>query len=216
MMAVESNRARRGGLDRARLALMAGVSVATTQGAAPAFAQDAPAAQSELPAEVQEDESAPIIVTGIRETIQTSIQTKRDSDTIVDAVSSKEIGELPGQSVGEVIATITGASIDRANYGPTEVSIRGLGSGLSMTTMNGREATNGSGDRAVNFGQFPSELFNAIKIYKTQQADLIEGGVAGLIELETRKPLDYRRRSIQAEIKGNYNPYQDRIAGQSP
>lgn len=189
-----------------RQALLAGVSVlACAAVSVPAWAQD------DAPV------SAPdIIVTGVRETMQNSIETKRDSDAIVDAVSSNEIGELPGQSVGEAIATITGASIDRANYGPTEVSIRGLGSGLSMTTFNGREATNGSGDRAVNFGQFPSELFNAIKIYKTQQADLIEGGVAGLIEMETRKPLDVKRRTIQAEIKGNANPYQNRIDGENP
>lgn len=205
------------GLNGARLALLAGASIAAVIGAAPAWAQDSAPPTTQAPTtEAQEEENAAIVVTGVRETIQTSIQEKRNSDSIVDAVSSKEIGELPGQSVGEVIATITGASIDRANYGPTEVSIRGLGSGLSMTTFNGREATNGSGDRAVNFGQFPSELFNAIKIYKTQQANLIEGGVAGLIELETRKPLDYKRRQIQAEIKGNYNPYQDRIAGRSP
>jgi TonB-dependent receptor len=182
--------------------------------AGPAFGQVAQAGAAPPPA--QEAASGDILVTGVRETMQNSIETKRSADAIVDAISSKEIGELPGQSVGEVIATITGASIDRANYGPTEVSIRGLGSGLSMTTFNGREATNGSGDRAVNFGQFPAELFNAIKIYKTQQADLIEGGVAGLIELETRKPLDHKRRQIQAEIKGNMNPYQDRIDGESP
>ncbi|MBN8812960.1 MULTISPECIES: TonB-dependent receptor [unclassified Sphingomonas] len=200
---------------RARALLLAGVSIATALAAVPAQAQDGAPAPAGTP-ETEQSREDRIVVTGIRETIQTSIQSKRDSDAIVDAVSSKEIGELPGQSVGEVIATITGASIDRANYGPTEVSIRGLGSGLSMTTLNRREATNGSGDRAVNFGQFPSELFNAIKIYKTQQADLIEGGVAGLIELETRKPLDHKRRQIQAEIKGNLNPYQDRIAGRSP
>lgn len=191
-----------------RRAWLIGGSLLALAGAAPAFAQDA-----EAPAD-QSAQAEDIIITGIRETIQTSIQAKRDSDTIVDTVSSKEIGELPGQSVGEVIATITGATIDRANYGPTEVSIRGLGSGLSMTTFNGREATNGSGDRAVNFGQFPSELFNAIKIYKTQQANLIEGGVAGLIEMETRKPLDYGRRQIQLEAKANFNPYQDKITGE--
>lgn len=195
-----------------RRSLLVGGSLAALLGAPSAFAQEAtpPAQASDADAEAEE-----VIVTGIRETIQTSIQAKRDSDTIVDAVSSKEIGELPGQSVGEAIATITGATIDRANYGPTEVSIRGLGSWLSATTFNGREATNGSGDRAVNFGQFPSELFNAIKIYKTQQADLIEGGVAGLIEMETRRPLDYGRRQIQGEIKANYNPYDDRVTGQS-
>lgn len=197
------------GLVRARLALLAGVSVLAA--ASPAYAQNADAT-----AAAQEPAATDIVVTGVRETIQNSIETKRSDDAIVDAISSKEIGELPGQSVGEVIATITGASIDRANYGPTEVSIRGLGSGLSMTTFNGREATNGSGDRAVNFGQFPAELFNAIKIYKTQQADLIEGGVAGLIEMQTRKPLDQRRRQLQVEAKGNMNPYQDRIDGESP
>lgn len=193
----------------ARWALLGGASLAALLGTGPALAQDS--ASVEQSAEADADA---ITVTGIRETIQTSIQAKRESDTIVDTVSSKEIGELPGQSVGEVIATITGATIDRANYGPTEVSIRGLGSGLSMTTFNGREATNGSGDRAVNFGQFPAELFNAIKIYKTQQANLIEGGVAGLIEMETRKPLDYGRRNIQVEAKANFNPYQDRITGE--
>jgi len=193
-----------------RRSLLVGGSLAALLGVPSAFAQEAtpPAQASDATAE---DE---VIVTGIRETIQTSIQAKRQSDTIIDTVSSKEIGELPGQSVGEVIATITGATIDRANYGPTEVSIRGLGSGLSMTTFNGREATNGSGDRAVNFGQFPSELFNAIKIYKTQQANLIEGGVAGLIEMETRRPLDYGRRQIQLEAKANFNPYQDKITGE--
>jgi TonB-dependent receptor len=201
-------------LGRVRLALLAGASaLAGMVAAVPAAAQDGEAAQVASP---PASDAADIVVTGVRETMQNSIETKRTSDAIVDAISSKEIGELPGQSVGEVIATITGASIDRANYGPTEVSIRGLGSGLSMTTFNGREASNGSGDRAVNFGQFPSELFNAIKIYKTQQADLIEGGVAGLIELETRKPLDYKKRSIQLEAKGNANPYQDRIDGESP
>ena len=197
---------------RLRFTWLVGGSLAALLGAAPAMAQDDATPAQSAEAEAQADE---IIVTGIRETIQTSIQAKRDSDTIVDAVSSKEIGELPGQSVGEAIATITGATIDRANYGPTEVSIRGLGSWLSATTFNGREATNGSGDRAVNFGQFPSELFNSVKIYKTQQADLIEGGVAGLIEMETRRPLDYGRRQIQGEIKANYNPYDDRVTGQS-
>lgn len=201
------------GFARLRATLLVGGSLMACA-AGPAFGQVAQAGAAPPPA--QEPASGDILVTGVRETMQNSIETKRSADAIVDAISSKEIGELPGQSVGEVIATITGASIDRANYGPTEVSIRGLGSGLSMTTFNGREATNGSGDRAVNFGQFPAELFNAIKIYKTQQADLIEGGVAGLIELETRKPLDHKRRQIQAEIKGNMNPYQDRIDGESP
>ncbi|MDX1556337.1 MAG: TonB-dependent receptor, partial [Xanthomonadales bacterium] len=53
---------------------------------------------------------------------------------------------------------------------------------------------------------FPSELFNAVEIYKTQSASFIEGGVSGQIALGTLRPLDYNERRTQAEIKGNYNP----------
>ena len=72
--------------------------------------------------------------------------------------------------------------------------------------FNGREATNGSGDRSVNFSMFPSELFNKLQIYKTQQASLIEGGVSGQIALGNVRPIDYGKRRFQADLKGNYNP----------
>lgn len=198
-------------------ALRCGAAVSVLVFATQAVGQTAVApAQASPPAPIDDSRVDEVVVSAIRQTMQTSIAVKRDSTAIVDALSSKEIGDLPGQSIGEAIETITGATADRGNYGPTEVSLRGLGSFLSATTFNGREASNGSGDRAVNFGQFPSELFNGIKIYKSQQADLIEGGVAGTIELETKKPLDYGKRMISGEIKGNYNSYQDRIRGGSP
>jgi len=60
----------------------------------------------------------------------------------------------------------------------------------STVTFNGRMATNGTGDRSVNFSQFPSELMNKLAIFKTLDTSLIEGGVAGLVELETLRPLD--------------------------
>ncbi|MEO0815459.1 MAG: TonB-dependent receptor, partial [Myxococcota bacterium] len=67
--------------------------------------------------------------------------------------------------------------------------------------INGREATNGSGDRSVNFSQFPSELFTKIKVYKTQEASFIEGGVSGQIALETLKPLAYGKKRVQVDAK---------------
>ena len=153
-----------------------------------------------------------IVVFGTRQVIQDSISIKRNSTTIVDGLSASDIGDLPALSIGEALETITGASSHRENGGATEISIRGLGPFLGATTFNGREATNGSGDRSVNFSQFPSELMSKLAIYKTQDASLIEGGVSGLIELETLKPLDYNKRRFQADIKGNYNPDQQNIS----
>ncbi len=189
-----------------RAALLAGAGSTLLIAAVPAMGQDTPASQAEP------DEDS-IVVTGIRETIQNSINTKRAETAIVDALSSDDIGDIPAISVGQAIQTITGATTHREKGDASEIALRGLGPFLSNATFNGRDATNGSGDRSVNFNQFPSELVNNIKIYKTQQASLVEGGVAGTIEIGTLRPLDFGKRRLQADIKAQYNPYGDRIVG---
>lgn len=169
--------------------------------ASPLYAQDAAPA-----AAPQTDDEDTIVVTGLRATVQDSIATKKNNDLIVDALAADEIGDLPALSIGEALETLTGAGSHREQGGATEISIRGLGPFLGSTVINGRAASNGSGDRSVNFSQFPSELFNKIAIFKTQSASLIEGGVAGQIALETIKPGDYGKRRLQGEFKLNYNP----------
>ncbi len=188
--------------------LVSAIAAVTYVGAAQA--QDTAIAESDQALEE-------VVVTGTRATIQTTIDIKRNSTTIVDGMSANEIGDLPALSIGEALESVTGASSHRENGGATEISIRGMGPYLSATTINGRAASNGSGDRSVNFSQFPSELMNKIAIYKTQDASLIEGGVAGLIALETLKPLEYGEQRIQIDAKANINPNQfnveDSMAG---
>jgi len=154
------------------------------------------------------DDDDVIVVSGARQVIQDSIALKRNNTQIVDGLSADEIGDIPALSIGEALENITGVASHRENGGATEVSIRGLGPYLSSTVVNGRAATNGSGDRSVNFSQFPSELVNKLAVFKTQDASQIEGGVAGQIQLETIKPLDFGKRRMQFEIKGNVNPDQ--------
>ena len=178
---------------------------------APAHAQEQDAPDAVQGAAAPDDDF--IIVSGTRQTIQNSIETKRAEAEIVDSLSSDEIGDLPALSIGEALETLTGAASHREQGGATEIAIRGLGPFLGSTVVNGRAASNGSGDRSVNFSQFPSELFNKVGIYKTQSASLIEGGVAGQITLETVKPIDYGKRRFQGDVKLNYNPDNNDIAG---
>ena len=195
--------------------LTSGIRIALASMCLSIFAAPQVLAQDQAPdasADAQEtDILEEVVVTGTRQLIQDSISIKRDNILVVDGLSASDIGELPALSIGEALESLTGVASHRENGGATEVSIRGLGPFLSATTFNGREATNGSGDRSVNFSQFPSELMNKIAVYKTQNAALIEGGVAGVIELETLRPLDYGKRRIQADIKANYNPDQQDI-----
>jgi TonB-dependent receptor len=154
----------------------------------------------------EEPQTEVIEVRGVRQTIQSAIAIKRESVEVVDGLSANDIGDLPALSIGEALETITGAASHREQGGATEISLRGLGPFLSSTVFNGREATNGSGDRSVNFSQFPSELIQKAAIYKTQAAEYIEGGVAGQIHLDTLKPLDFGKRRVQVQVKGNFNP----------
>ena len=178
---------------------LAGASVLAMTMAQPAFAQTSDAAST------SEDE---VVAVGTRQVIQDAIALKRNNTQIVDGLSADEIGDIPALSIGEALENITGVASHRENGGATEVSIRGLGPFLSSTVVNGRAATNGSGDRSVNFSQFPSELINKLAVFKTQDATQIEGGVAGQIQLETVKPLEFGKRRLQFEVKGNVNPDQ--------
>lgn len=184
-----------------RIGLLAGVSVLAVQ--APALS----AQSADDPTVAAEGTTTnEITVTGTRAIVQGSIAEKRKSDLVFDALSADEVGDLPALSIGEALETLTGAASHREQGGATEISVRGLGPYLGSTVVNGRAATNGSGDRSVNFSQFPSELFNTAGIYKTQSASMIEGGVAGQIVLDTVKPVDFGKRRIQVELKGNHNP----------
>ena len=182
-----------------------------------AEAQADPAGQAAVPPAEQGQAAQPteldtVQVVGIRASVQSSIQTKRDATVISDALSAKDIGDLPALSIGEAIETITGAATHREKGGASEIAVRGLGPFLSSASFNGREATNGSGDRSVNFNQFPSELINTVQIYKTQQADFIEGGIAGTINMETVKPLSFGERRIQVEGRATYPEYDGKLA----
>ena len=168
-------------------------------------------AQSDDEADVLEE----IVVVGVRRTIQDSNQLKRNSVMIVDGLNADEIGALPALSIGEALETVTGAATHRENGGATEVAVRGLGPYLGNTVVNYRESTNGSGNRAVNFSIFPSELFNAIAIHKTQSASYIEGSVSGQVQLSTRRPIDYGDQRAQFSLKGSAHPDDGNISGQS-
>lgn len=154
-----------------------------------------------------------IVVSATRRALQNALDIKRNTTAIVDVLSAGDIGDIPSLSVAEALEGITGASAHRLKGSGSQVSIRGLGPFLGFSTFNGREVTTGSADRAVNFQQFPAELINTITIYKTQQADLVEGGTSGIVELQSIRPLDYGKEAMSVEFRGKYNSHAARVDG---
>jgi len=176
----------------------------------------ATAAQAQTPPD-PDLEADEVISTGtIQQTIEKSIDFKRSQTVVSDALIGAELGDLPDLSVAESLERIVGVTSDRFKGGASEVSIRGLGAFLGASTLNGREITSGSDGRDVNFGQFPSELVNGALVYKSQQASFIEGGVSGIIELQTLRPLDYGKKRISLQGLLGYSDYEDRVRDGDP
>ena len=162
---------------------------------APAFAQSAgapaPAASASKDEAVQTVE-----VSGIRASLQTAVNIKKNANAVVDALSAEDVGKLPDSDVGESLGRVAGVSVDREFGQGSSVSIRGSDPQMTYTTLNGQTvASTGwydqkSVDRSFNYSLLPSELIGGIDIYKTQEADLTEGGIGGTVIVKTRKPLD--------------------------
>lgn len=153
-----------------------------------------------------------IVVTGIRQSLANSQAIKRDADTVVDAITAEDIGALPDRSVTEALQRVPGVAINRfaGSNDPDHFSVEGSGvvvRGLNFvrSEFNGRTAfASGVGGQALNFADVPSELLGSVIISKNATADMIEGGLAGTVNLNTRKPFDREGLRIAFSAEANY------------
>ena len=143
-----------------------------------------------------------IVVTGFRAAIANAITEKRNSDQIVESISAEDIGKLPDNSIAESIARLPGLTAQRVDGRDQVISIRGFAPDFSTTLLNGREQVTTNDNRAVEFDQYPAELLGQVVVYKTPSAGLIGQGISGTIDLRTIRPLEYGKRVLAGNIRG--------------
>jgi iron complex outermembrane receptor protein len=153
------------------------------------------------PNTTKQDEGA-IVVTGFRRSLQDSIQIKRNSASVVEAVSAEEIGKLPDVSIAESIARLPGIAAQRVAGRAEIISIRGFSPDFTTVLLNGRQQASSGFNRAVEFDQYPSELLGSVVVYKTPDASIAGMGLAGTVDLRTIRPLEYGKRAIALNIRG--------------
>ncbi|MFN9195682.1 MAG: TonB-dependent receptor [Pseudomonadota bacterium] len=146
-----------------------------------------------------------VTVTGIRRGIESAINVKKNSDNIVEAISAEDIGKLPDSSIAESIARLPGLAAQRVGGRATEINIRGLSGDFANTLLNGREQVSTGNNRSVEFDQYPSELTNALSVFKTPDASLVGQGLSGTLNIETIRPLSLRERVISVNARGERN-----------
>jgi TonB-dependent receptor len=205
--------------DQRRWPMKAGVSlfaIAASLISSAAFAQDtAPAkgadnTQTDTRSSSDKGTKA-IVVTGVRQALQSARQRKKNADTVIDSISATDIGAFPDKSVADALQRVPGITVtrfaistDTAHFTtePSGVLVRGLPQ--VRNEFNGHDTFSANGGRALSWGDVPAELLGGVDVYKNQTADLIEGGIAGTVNLRTRLPFDSSAQLIELGVKENW------------
>ncbi|MDI1297528.1 MAG: TonB-dependent receptor [bacterium] len=155
----------------------------------------------------QADETADIVVTGVRASIVGALNVRKQSTQIVDSIVSEDVGKLPDNNVIEALQRVTGIQVTNRTGGEASgISIRGLPDAL--TTLNGRNIFTAAG-QAFSLQDISSNLVKQIDVYKTRSADQIETGLAGQVDVATRRPFDFDGFAISGLARGIYNEQAD-------
>lgn len=165
------------------------------------YAQEAPAATTAAEPEV-------VVVRGIRNSLRSSMNVKREAVTVVDAITAEDIGQFPDKNLGEALQRVTGVQISRQDGEGRGVSIRGGDPNQTRVEVNGSTAmslTVGAGDRAVDFRDLPVEFISRLEVVKSVTPDMSEGGVGGTVRIVTRRPFDSRKPFFAASAQGVYS-----------
>ena len=161
-------------------------------------------------ADAKKDETQQVTVTGVRASMQQSLNQKRNAESHIEVITAEDIGKMPDKNVADSLQRVSGVTTSSAsgNEGGFDendrVSMRGTNPSLTQTLINGHNMAagdwfvlnqSGAGvGRSISYTLLPSELVGRIEVNKSSQASLVEGGVAGSINVITRKPLEFKKQ----------------------
>ena len=168
------------------------------------YAQDATVAQPvQATTDANGNAISQVTVTGIRRGIEAAISIKKNSNSIVEAISAEDIGKLPDATVAESISRLPGvtAQRDKSSGRASAISVRGLSPDFNGTLLNGREQASAGDSRGVKFDLYPAEMLGTITIYKSPDASLMGQGIASTIDQRTVMPLDFAKRTVAVGYK---------------
>jgi TonB-dependent receptor len=171
--------------------LLAGVTAAHAQGAATAAAPASAASAADR------SDAQTVVVTGIRASLDTSMNLKRDAHGIVDGIVAEDVGKFPDTNLAEAMQRISGVSIDRVAGEGSKVTVRGFGPDYNLILLNGRQMpattvadTGPSSSRAFDFANLAAESISSLEVWKTSRAAAPAGGIGATINIKTARPLD--------------------------
>lgn len=155
--------------------------------------------------QASDDQIEFVEVTGIRYSQRSALDRKKEMGTMSDSLVAEDIGAFPDKNIAEALQRIPGIQLSRDNGEGATVSIRGVDPDLLRVEMNNVGAMGMGGSRAVDFRDMASELVKSLDVIKGSEARLTEGGIGGTIQVNTRKPNEFKENFLSASVEGQYN-----------
>ena len=157
-----------------------------------------------------------ITVIGQRASLNQAVQAKQMSDHVMEVISADNMGQMPNVTVAEALVRLPGVNGTRDRGNESLATVRGLGPRMTMGTVNGREIASSEPNRAVRWEVFPTEIVSTVKVYKTQSADLVAGGLAATVDISTISPLDYTGAGFVGTVGPVFYDHAKDVDGYSP
>jgi TonB-dependent receptor len=170
----------------------------------PAAAQDAAESQTAAQDEAMEE----ILVTGVRRSLELALVNKRNADSIMDGIAAEGIGKFPDLNLADSLSRVTGVQLSES--GPSgerregQVAVRGLPNNFSKTLVNGQTLATPNFNGGFSFGIFESDVVSAINVIKSPTAKYDEGGLSGIVDIRTLRPLSIRENFLTASVEMDY------------
>jgi TonB-dependent receptor len=157
-----------------------------------------------------------IVVTGIRASLQKSLDIKKESDGIVDAISAEDIGKFPDSNLASAMERVPGVTVTRSattltgtggtstTGDPTQITVRGFGPQFNETLYDGRQVPTAIGNvtRGFDFGSIGSEFVSQVDVLKTPDATLSSGAIGATINIKYPKPFDHPGMQLAGSLSG--------------
>jgi iron complex outermembrane recepter protein len=183
------------------------LAVLALAGAAPVWAQQATDTGGNIES---------VVVTGFRASLNSALNTKKNSDGILDVIKAEDIAKFPDANLAESLQRVPGVSLSRGDGGEgKQITVRGLNAGFTRVRINGIEgvAATGASDingstnrgRGFDFSVFASELFNSLEVRKTSEAGVEEGSLGATVDLRTARPFDFKGETFSLGGQAGYN-----------
>jgi len=197
-------------------AVLGGVStLSLSVAAAPLFAADSPASPA------SSDALEEVVVTGLRASLQQSLDIKRNSDGIVDAISAEDIGKFPDSNLATSMERIPGVTVTRAEVmvggvqgssgNATQITVRGFGPEFNQTLFDGRQVPTSTGNRGFDFGSLASDFVSQIDVLKTPDSTLSSGAIGATINVKFPKPFDHPGLQLAGSVSAKESSGESKV-----